>query len=113
MNIAVQVLSIITSVALLFILFDLLRRGRLRERHIAWWLLGGFIALLLSIFPQVLASVSIFLGFEVPANLVFFVTIALLFLVNIQTSSELTALEERTRILAERVALLELKTKDR
>lgn len=112
MSFAVQILSVITSVVLLFVLFDLLRRGKLRERHIAWWLIGGFIALILSLFPQLLSGISTFLGFEVPANLVFFVTISLLFLVNIQTSSELTALEEKTRILAEKVALLELQAKE-
>jgi hypothetical protein len=38
--------------------------------------------------------------------LVFFVSIAVLFLVCIQSSSELTSLEEKTRILAEESALL-------
>lgn len=111
MNITVQILTTTTSILLLFVLFDMLRRGRLRERHIAWWLIGGFVALVLSLFPQLLSGFSSFLGFEVPANLIFFVTIGLLFLVNIQTSSELTALEEKTRTLAERVALLELNAK--
>jgi uncharacterized protein YhhL (DUF1145 family) len=41
----------------------------------------------------------------VPLNLVFFVSVAVLFLVCIQHSTELTALESRTRILAETTTL--------
>ena len=48
------------------------------------------------------------MGIEVPTNLVFFVSIAILFLVCLQHSAELTQLESKTRALAERVALLEL-----
>jgi hypothetical protein len=48
-------------------------------------------------------------GVAVPTNLVFFVSIALLFLVCIQHSSELTQLEAETRTLAESVALQRLR----
>lgn len=107
MNDSAQLISVLTSICLLSVLFDLLRRKRLRERHIAWWFIGGFIALFFSIFPQALFSITHFLGFELPANLVFFAATTLLFLVSIQSSAELTQLEEKTRILAEKIALLE------
>jgi hypothetical protein len=42
-------------------------------------------------------------------NLVFFVSIAVLFLVCIQHSSELTTLESKSRTLAERSALQDLR----
>ena len=48
-----------------------------------------------------------------PINLVFFVSIAILFFVCLQHSSELTRLESKTRTLAERVAILELATKSK
>ena len=49
------------------------------------------------------------IGVEVPLNLVFFVSLAVLFFVSVQQSAELTALESKTRVLAETVALLELR----
>jgi hypothetical protein len=48
-------------------------------------------------------------GIELPVNLIFFVSIAVLFFVCIQSSSELTSLEEKTRILAEETALLRIR----
>ena len=47
-----------------------------------------------------------------PLNLVFFVSVAVLFLVCIQHSAELTALEEKTRTLAETVALQDIRIRD-
>ncbi len=49
------------------------------------------------------------MGVAVPLNLVFFVSVAVLFLVCIQHSAELTALEAKTRTLAESVALQDMR----
>ena len=49
------------------------------------------------------------LNVEVPTNLVFFVSIVILFLVSLQHAGELTDLEDRTRTLAEEVALQRVK----
>ncbi|BDZ53764.1 hypothetical protein GCM10025870_08370 [Agromyces marinus] len=49
------------------------------------------------------------LGVGLPSNLVFFVSIVLLFLVNLQHSAELTDLEDKTRTLAEESALLKVR----
>lgn len=102
------VFGIVSSALVLIVVLELLRRGRLRERHAIWWLLGGLLALVAGIFPQTLESAAELLGVEVPLNLTFFVSIALLFLVSLQQSAELTKLEARTRTLAERVAILEV-----
>jgi hypothetical protein len=48
----------------------------------------------------------------VPTNLVFFLSISVLFLVSIQHSGELTELESETRTLAESVALQDLRIRE-
>lgn len=101
-----QVIGIIAAVLTLLVVIEMVRRGRLKERHALWWLVAGILALIIGIFPGILDGVSDTVGVEVPINLVFFVSIAVLFLVCIQSSSELTSLEEKTRILAEETALL-------
>jgi hypothetical protein len=78
----------------------------LRERHAIWWLIAGIMAVIVGIFPQSLVWASNLLGIEVPTNLVFFVSILVLFFVALQHSSELTSLESKTRKLAENVTLL-------
>ena len=112
MSIASYVLGVVGAVATLVVVIELLRRRRLRERHAIWWLLAGVLALIAGIFPGVLAWASSLLGIGVPTNLVFFVSIAILVLVCIQHSAELTRLESTTRSLAEAVALLDLQRRE-
>lgn len=100
------ILGIVASLAVLAIVIEMLRRGRLRERHATWWLVAGLASVIISIFPQILFTLSDVLGIEVPSNLVFFSTIFILFLVCLQSSSELTRLEEKTRTLAEELAII-------
>ena len=108
MTVASYALSIGASVLVLGVAVDQLRRHRMRERHAVWWFAAGFLALAGSIFPQSLEWVADLIGIQLPVNLVFFASIAILFLVSLQHSAELTALESKTRALAEHIALLEM-----
>jgi hypothetical protein len=105
-------LEVIASAGVLVYIAALLRKERLKERHAVWWLAAGTIALVFSVFPTIPTSIAESLGFQLPTNFLFFVSIVLLFLVAIQTATELTNLEEKTRTLAEKVAVLELKNSE-
>jgi hypothetical protein len=109
MSLGSYVFGIVTALLTLGVVIELLRRRRLRERHAIWWLIAGTLALIVGIFPSVLDRVAEFLGIGVPTNLVFFISIAILFLVCLQHSSELTQLESKTRKLAEIVTLQEMR----
>jgi hypothetical protein len=106
------IFGIAAAVLVLVVVIELLRRGRLRERHAIWWLVAGVFALVAGVFPETLTWAASLVGIVVPINLVFFVSVALLFLVCLQHSAELTRLESKTRILAERVAIIELELRD-
>jgi hypothetical protein len=107
MIVARYLLGIVGALLILTVAVELLRRGKLRERHTFWWLIAGTLSLVVAIFPFILDGLAALLGIDVPVNLLFFVAIVVLFLVCIQQSTELTRSEERTRTLAERVALLD------
>ena len=109
MTVASYVLGIVASLLVLVVVVELLRRRHLRERHAVWWFIAGLLALIVSVFPSTLLWLSGLLGVQVPTNLIFFVSIAILFLVCLQASAELTQLESKTRRLAEQTALLELR----
>jgi hypothetical protein len=106
------VFGIVAAVAVLIVVVEMLRRRQLRERHAIWWLAAGVLALVAGIFPRTLDWAASLVGIELPVNLVFFLSIAVLFLVCLQHSAELTRLESKTRVLAERVALLDLRVRD-
>jgi hypothetical protein len=85
---------------------ELLRRGILREKFAALWLVVSVGVLLMAAFPRVVQWMADAAGVQVPANLLFFLTAVLLLLVSVQLSYEVSRLEARTRRLAEEVALL-------
>jgi hypothetical protein len=109
MSLISYVVGIAVAALVLVLVLEMLRRRKLRERHALWWLLAGIFALIVGIFPALLTSAAHALGISVPTNLVFFVSIAVLFLVCLQHSAELTTLEAKTRTLAEDVALQDLR----
>ncbi len=109
MSITSYIFGILAALLTLGVVIEMLRRGRMRERHAIWWIVAGSLALLIGIFPGILAWLAALIGVGAPVNLVFFVSIAVLFLVCIQHSSELTTLESKSRTLAERSALQELR----
>lgn len=105
-------MGIVASVATFTIVIEMLRRRRLRERHAGWWIVAGIFAIIISVFPATLRFASELLGFEVPVNLVFFLSLFILFLVALQHSSELTQLEAHNRSLVERLIIVELKMQE-
>lgn len=107
MSVLSYLLGIAAALLVLFTVLEMLRRGKLRERHTLWWIVAGVIGLFFGIFPNLLDGLAAAVGVAVPVNLVFFLGIVVLFLVCIQQSTELTQSEERTRTLAEHTALLE------
>ncbi len=101
-------LGLIGGVITLVVLFEMLRRQRLREKYAVIWVVVVGATLMLAIFPGLLSWAADALGVQVPANLLFFGAIMLLLVISIQLSYEIGRLEERTRTLAEEVALLRL-----
>lgn len=112
MNLRAYIFSVAAALFVLVMVIYLLRRRRLRERHAVWWLGAGVLALIVGAFPETLDHAARAVGIELPINLVFFVSITILFLVSLQHSAELTRLESRARDLAETVALLELRVRE-
>ena len=101
-------LGLIGGAITLIVLFEMLRRQRLREKYAVIWVVVVGATLTLAIFPGLLSWAADVLGVQVPANLLFFGAIMLLLVISIQLSYEIGRLEERTRTLAEEVALLRL-----
>lgn len=97
--------ALVTVAALAFVL-RLLRRGQIESRYALLWV-GTIVPLgLLAAFPGLLTRVSDAAGVFYPPALFLLLAVAFLFVVVVQFSHELSRLNERTRTLAEEVALL-------
>jgi hypothetical protein len=99
-------LGVAASVLACGFVLELLRRGILREKFAALWLLVTTALLVVAVFPATLEWLADVIGVRVPANLLFFLGGVVLLLVSVQLSYEVSTLEARTRRLAEDLALL-------
>jgi hypothetical protein len=96
----------IVVVAILIYVFEMLRRQKLREKYAVLWIIIGIGTLVLSAFPQLLSGASRLLGIQIPANLLFIMTLVLLVGVCLHLSHEQSIAEDEVRILAEDLAIL-------
>ncbi|WP_232679425.1 DUF2304 domain-containing protein [Nocardioides sp. R-C-SC26] len=102
------ILGIAGSATVIVALFEMMRRHRLREKYAVLWFMVALGVLALAIFPGLLTGVADIAGVEVPVNLLFFLASLVLLMLTLQHSYELGRLEEKTRVLAEEIALLRL-----
>ena len=99
------ILGIAGSAVILLTLFELMRRHRLREKYALIWALVAVAVITVALFPILLSEA---VGLAVPTNLLFFCAAIVILVLTLQHSSELSRLEERTRTLAEELALVRL-----
>ena len=95
-------------ILLVLFLIHLMRQRRLREKYAVLWLGLAIVVTVMGAFPNLVAWLATLVGVELPSNLLFAAAITVLLGVCIQLSTEITAIEEETRTLAEEVALLRL-----
>lgn len=100
--------AIVLCALLIGLLFVLLRTRRIREKYAGIWIVVSLGVLVLAIFPKFAFWLSDIAHVSTPVNLLFAVSFAVLLAVCIQLSTEVSALEEETRTLAEELALLRL-----
>lgn len=99
-------LGVAAAVVAAVFVVELLRRGILKEKFAALWILVTGVLLVIAVFPGVLSWLATVLGVQLPSNLLFFLAGVVLLLVSVQLSFEVSKLEARTRRLAEDLALL-------
>ena len=104
-----HVVSIVVAVLSVGSMLELLRRRQLKEKYAVLWLAVGMGMLVLGSFPVLLNKVADVVGVKDPPNLLLFVAALLLLLVCVHLSWEASRLEEKTRTLAEELALLRQK----
>ena len=88
------------------VIVRMVRRGQLRAKYSLLWLSVGFVLVVLAASPSLLDRVSVLLGISYGPATFFLGAITLLLLVVVHFSWELSRLEERTRTLAEELAIL-------
>ena len=99
-------LGVASGFVVVGVVVEMVRRRYLRGRFALVWVALGVGAVVLALFPSLLQHAATALGVAVPLNLLLFLgSIAMLIMI-MQLSAEAGRLRERTRVLAEEIALL-------
>ena len=120
LNIPLNVALIIITLIYLFLVLKAIRKKNLQMSFSIFWLVTGVMLIIALLIPNLVENISKILGFEVPANMVFCITIFvafyLIFNLTISISKENkknTTLIQEISMLKKRVAELEAKEKNK
>ncbi len=110
----VSIVATIASLLLLLIVFELIRSRRLRERYALLWLATGVVLLVLSAWRDGLNTIARWVGVTgYPPAVLFAVGLLFVVLVLLHYSTVISRLADQNTILAQRLAILEAKLRER
>ncbi len=113
----VKIIAITGIATLLLVVFEMVRRGRLKERYSLLWLFSGCVLLVLSLSRGLLEYISRLVGIFYPPSLLFLLAFLFLLLITLHFSAVISGLTEKNKQLAQEIALLrqsveELRSRD-
>jgi hypothetical protein len=110
----VSLAATVASLALLLVVFELIRSRRLQERYALLWLLTGIVLVVLSAWRGGLNTIAAWLGVRgYPPAVLFAVGLLFVILVLLHYSTVISRLSDQNITLAQRVALLETRLTER
>jgi hypothetical protein len=103
----VSVVAAAISFALLFVVLELIRTRRLRERYALVWLATAAVLIVLSLWRSGLDTIAGLVGIHYAPSALFAVAAVFVIVVLLHDSTVISRLSDENAILAQRVALLE------
>lgn len=96
------------SVATLAYFVSRIRKSKIKINHSIFWVVFGFVLMILALVPGVVVRISKMLGFQSPANLVYLIIIFLLIVKLFITTTRLSKMNEQIATLTQTLALQQL-----
>jgi len=112
METRIQVLAVVVSGGLLVLVLELVRSRRLLERYALLWLFSATILLGLAVWQGFLATLSSAIGIIYPPNALFLIAFGFVIALLLNFSIAVSRLSDQTKVLAQRLALLEKRQRD-
>ena len=110
----ISIAATIVSVALVLVVFELIRSRRLRERYALLWLATGLVLVVLSAWRGGLNTIAGWFGVSgYPPAVLFAVGLLFVIAVLLHYSTVISRLSDENTVLAQRLALLEARLRER
>jgi hypothetical protein len=102
----VHVIALVSALTTLTVIVELTRRRQLREKYAVLWLGVGVVVAVFAVSPALFNRLAHAMGVINPPDLLAVLAALFLLVVCVHLTWELGRLEDKTRLLAEEVALL-------
>ena len=101
-----QVLSVIVGLTLIGVVFDLVRRRKLKEEYSLLWIIAGVVVLVFAIWYDLLLAITRLIGAVAAPSTIFFFGVIFLALISLHFSVRISALSGQLKTLVQEFTLL-------
>jgi hypothetical protein len=108
----IQIVSIVFAALVFAAVFELVRRRYLRERYALLWIGAALALLALAIWRDLLTTISKAVGINYPPNAFFVIAFGFVLLLLLHFSVAVSRVADQSRVLAQRVALLDARLRE-
>ena len=103
------VIGLVAVVLLVVLVFINIKRGNLKEKYAVLWLAVSILSIFAIAIPQFIPFLAKNLGFTLPANFVFVVTVGTALLLTFLLSTDISKKQKQLEVLASEIAILKNK----
>ena len=112
MSISLNVVLIIITLIYLFMVIRSIRKKNLQMSFSIFWLITGIMLIIALIIPNLVENISKLLGFEVPANMIFCLTIFVSFYLIFNLTISLSKENKKNKELIQEISILKKRVDD-
>lgn len=107
-----SVFFVILSLIFILYIFNKVKSKSFSEKDSMFWIAGGFLMIVLSLFPTLIDSISVSLGIYYPPSLLFLLSIIFVVFIILRQSQQISIMNERIKELAQDYSILEQKIRN-
>ena len=112
MELRIQIVAVVATAMLFVIVLELVRRRRLLERYALLWLFSTVVLLGLAVWKGLLERVASTIGIYYAPSALFAVAFGFILVLLLHFSLAVSRLSDQSKVLAQRLALLEQRQRD-
>jgi hypothetical protein len=108
----IQIVAVIATAGIFFVVFELVRRRRLMERYAILWLFSSTVLLALAAWKGLLEQLARAIGIYYPPSALFAVALACILVLLLHFSLVISRLVDQSKVLAQHVSLLRARVEE-
>ena len=112
METRIQIVAILASAGLFFVVFELVRRRRLMERYALLWLFSAIVVLGLAVWKDLLEEVARAMGIFYAPSALFVIALGCISVMLLHFSLVISRLVDQSKVLAQRLGMLEQRLRE-